>query len=409
MREAGGLGARIRRSRKANGLSQAELGALVGRSERWVRDLEHDDIGLDKFSLIDRLAEVLDIDVSYLVGQPYQPGEPEQNAGHSSVPALRTALRRTSLILSGHPGIRAIGEQSSLTALRERVDRVTRRRQAANLPDVMAALPGLVEALNTGAIAAAGGPDADGVHRLIVETGHVARMTLNQLGYHDLAWTAVENAALAAAKLGDPLLVACSAWDRCGVLLHTGSLSEVFTVAEAALADLAPQLNAPTPQALSLSGALNLRCAVAASRRHDAGGAAGYLAEAERAAARLGVDRNDFQTVFGPGNVAIHAAEIAVELDRPDDALARAGSFDLAAVPSRERHTRHFIDLARAHGQRDRDAEAVTTLRRAASIAPHYVYNHPMARNLVETLLRRGRPTAFDAGLVAFERAMGLS
>ncbi|MFI6169683.1 helix-turn-helix domain-containing protein [Nocardia sp. NPDC051052] len=402
------VGARIRRARKAKNLSQAELGALVGRSESWLEKIENGRLALEKFSLIDRLAEVLAIDVAWLLGQPYHPGEPAHNAGHSEVPTLRTALRRTSLILSGHPRIHAVGVPQSLSALRNSVNRVTRRRQAANLLEVMLALPELVEALNTRALDTAGTPQRDVVYGLIVETGHIARMALNQLGYHDLAWTAVENAAIGAAIVDDPLLKACSAWDRCGVLLHTGSPSEVFTVAEAAMNDLADLLKAPTPQVLSLYGALNLRCAVAASRRHDAGTAAQHLDEAQRVAARLGVDRNDFQTVFGPGNVAIHATEIAVELDQPDIALARKGRFDLAAVPSKERHTSHYIDLARAYSQLSQDAVAVATLRQAAAIAPHYVYNHPLARGLVEHLLRRAQPTAFDAGLAGLERAMGL-
>jgi hypothetical protein len=405
---ADSAGARIRRSRRAKGLSQAELGALVGRSESWIEKVENNRQTLDRWSMIDKLADVLDIDVAWLLGQPYQPGAPDQNGGHLAVPALRASLVRTGMILSGHPGIHAIGAPETLATLRDSVDRVIRRRQAANLPEVMLALPGLVESLNTGALTTAGTPDVDIVHGLIVETGHVARMALNQLGYHDLAMSAVEYAAMAAAKLGDPLLKACSAWDRCGALLHNGLLSEVFTVAGAAMDDLAAALVSPTPQVLSLYGALNLRCAVAASRQHDAGTAQQYLAEAERVAARLGVDRNDFQTVFGPGNVAIHAAEIAVELDRPDRALAREGTFDLTAVPSIERHTRHRIDLARAHGQLGHDATAVATLREAAHAAPHYVYNHPMARGLVENLLLRAQPTAFDAGLTGIERAMGL-
>lgn len=37
-----------------------------------------------------------------------------------------------------------------------------------------------------------------------------------------------------------------------------------------------------------------------------------------------------------------------------------------------------------------------------------YVYNHPMARGLVENLLRRAQPTAYGAGLTGVERAIDL-
>lgn len=402
------IGARLRRARKAKSLSQTELGTLVGRSESWIEKIENNRLALDKFSVIDNLAGVLDVDVSWLLSQPYQPSQPVHNAGQSHVPKLRTSLRRTSLILSGHPSIRAVSPVQPLTVLRDTVNRVTRRRQAANLLEVMLALPDLVESLNTAVLNTTNVAERDYVYRLIVETGHIARMALNQLGHHDLAWNAVENAALGAAVVGDPLLKACSAWDRCGVLLHTGSLSEVFTLAEAAMDDLTDQLRNPTPEVLSLYGALSLRCAVAAGRGDDSGSASQYLSEAKSTATRLGVDRNDFQTVFGPGNVAIHEIEVAVELDQPDVALARVGSFNLAAVPSRERHTAHRINVACAYGKLGRDADAVVTLRNAAKVAPHYVYNHPIARSWVEILLQRAQPTAFDAGLASLERAMGL-
>jgi transcriptional regulator with XRE-family HTH domain len=406
--ELEGIGARVRRARRGKGMTQSQLAAYIGRSESWLRSVETDRITPDKYSVIDRLADVLDIDVAWLLGQPYRPASPSQDAGHGAVPSLRTVLRRTSLILSGHPDLQPASAHALITDLRADVDRVTRLRQAARLPDVLVHLPGLVESLNTRALDAQGS-ELDEVQGLIVEVSHVARMVLNQLGYHDLAWTAVENAAIAAAKVGDPLMLACSAWDRCGVLLHTGSLAETIIVAEAAMSHLESQLNNPSEQVLSLWGALNLRCAVASARRRDASSAWTYVQEAEDAAARLGHDRNDYQTVFGPGNVGIHAAEIAVELGRPDIALQRSASIRLDEVPSKERRTHHQIDLARAYGQMKRDSAAVVALKQAAAIAPHYVYNHPMARGLVDQIRLRGQPGSFSAGLGGLERAMGLA
>ncbi|MFF2557143.1 helix-turn-helix domain-containing protein [Nocardia sp. NPDC058058] len=399
------IGSRIRRSRRARRMSQATLAGLVQRSESWLRGVEAGRIELDRYSVIDRLATVLEIDIGWLLGQHLDFG---QETEHSAIPALRTALRRTGLGLAGQPGLRPAAPPQLLPDLRAEVDRITRRRQAANLPEVMRQLPDLAESLNTAALTV-NGAERDLVDGLIVETSHVARTVLNQLGYHDLAWTAVENGATAAARLGDPLMRACSAWDRCGVLLHTEASAEVLTVAEAALNDLRAAMTSPAPQVLSLWGALHLRCAVASARRHDASGAWAYLAEAEVAAARLGVDRNDFQTVFGRTNCDIHAAEIAVALDQPDIALRRHASIDLARLASKERHTRHRIEIARACGLLKQDGAAVHQLQRAARLAPQYVYNHPTARDLVGELCRRGQPTAIDAGLGAIERAMRLA
>lgn len=398
-------GARIRRARRSKKLSQAALAGLVDRSESWMRGVEAGRINLDKHSVIDRLSSVLEVEVAWLLGQPLEAGP---DLEYAAVPALRTALRRTSLGLSGHPGLRSVAPQPLLTDLRAEVDRITRRRQAANLPAVMRQLPDLAESLNT-AVLMVSGTERDVVDGLIVETSHVARTVLNQLGYHDLAWTAVENAATAAARLGDPLMRAWSAWDRCGVLLHTHQIADALTVAEAALTGLQELMKAPTPQVLSLWGALHLRCAVACARRRDAASAWGHLAEAESAAARNGMDRNDFQTVFGPTNCDIHAAEIAVALHRPDIALRRHDRIDLDRLPSKERQTRHRIEIARAYSQLANDSAAVEQLIRAAAVAPQYVYKHPTVHDLVAELRRRAQPTAIDAGLGALERAIRLT
>jgi hypothetical protein len=88
--------------------------------------------------VIDRLSSVLEVEVSWLLDQSFEAGEV---TGHTAVPALRTALRRTSLGLSGHPGLRPVAPQPLLADLRAEVDRITRRRQAANLPEVMRQLP----------------------------------------------------------------------------------------------------------------------------------------------------------------------------------------------------------------------------------------------------------------------------
>ncbi|MEV6556558.1 helix-turn-helix transcriptional regulator [Nocardia sp. NPDC051756] len=399
---ASAVGSRIRHARRSRRMSQASLAGLVERSESWMRGIEAGRIHLDRYSVIDRLADVLEVEVSWLLGEPFAPS---RDVGHSAVPALRTALRRTSLCLSEHPGLHPVTAPMLLTDLRVEVDRITRRRQAANLLEVMRQLPGLTESLNTGALLSSG-PERDVVDGLIIETSHVARMVLKQLGYPDLAWTAVENAATAAARLDDPLMSACSAWDRCGALLGPDTVDEALTVAEAALTELQKLMSTPTPQVLSLWGALHLRCAVAAARLHDAANAWKYLAEAEAVATRLGVDRNDFQTVFGPTNCEIHAAEIAVALGQPDIALKHHGGLNLAGVTSKERRTRYRIEVARAHGQLKNDAAAVHQLQQAAFLAPQYVYNHPTVRDLVAELRGRAQPSAVDVGLCAIERAM---
>jgi hypothetical protein len=97
-----------------------------------------------------------------------------------------------------------------------------------------------------------------------------------------------------------------------------------------------------------------------------------------------------------------------VETGDPGNAITSGTRLNMSDVPSKERRTHHGIDLARAYAGVGRHAEAVVQLRQAARLSPHYVYNHPMARNMVSGLLLHGRPTARNAGLGDLARKMGI-
>ena len=59
------VGERVRRSRKALGLGQAELGALIGYSPNRISELERD--GIDSLTLISKIAETLQISSTELL------------------------------------------------------------------------------------------------------------------------------------------------------------------------------------------------------------------------------------------------------------------------------------------------------------------------------------------------------
>ncbi|MYT22186.1 helix-turn-helix domain-containing protein, partial [Streptomyces sp. SID7760] len=142
------MGARVRVARIAAGLTQAEMAGLVGRSERWAEDVEAGRLPLDRHSLITAVATVCEVDVVWLLGQPYRLRR-EQGSAVPRVPALRAALRRSSLILSGHPGLVPSGPAADIQRVRDQAAATNRHRQGANLPAVAGLLPGLLEDLNT--------------------------------------------------------------------------------------------------------------------------------------------------------------------------------------------------------------------------------------------------------------------
>lgn len=390
------IGTRVRIARNAGGFTQTEMAGRLGRSEHWVQDVEAGRLPLDRYSLITAIAELCDVDVVWLLGQPYRLRYGAGNLAHAHIPALRTGLRRAGLILSGHPGLTPQAVPAVADSLHQRCTAANSARQAANLPKLAGLLPALVEDLNTSLLTVQG-RERDTVLRLIVDAARTARMALNQIGYPDLAWVAAEVAAGAASQLDDPLVKAAVAWDRCGALLHQATLHEVTAVAEAALRDLEPlAAGRQAPKAaLSLRGALMLRCAVAAARGSRADDAWSRLDAALEDADRLGPGYHDLerQTVFGRGTVAVHAAEVGVEVEQPDTGLSAVPEADIRAVPSRERRTHYEIDKARAYRKMGKLSCAVTTLRGAARGAPYYVYADPMARALVSDLVHVGVPS----------------
>lgn len=140
-------------------------------------------------------------------------------------------------------------------------------------------------------------------------------------------------------------------------------------------------------------GALLLKTAIAAARQDDGRTAWQLLADAHRAAVRTG-DRNDYWTVFGPTNAAIHATGIAVELGQPVEALRHARQVAAVPLASAERRAHHLIDVARSHGQQLRDPDAVRALLGAERLAPEEVRYAVFARQLVRDLLARERRDA---------------
>lgn len=394
------IGQRVRIARNAAGLTQAEAAGLLGRTENWLANVEAGRMPLDRYSLITAIADLCDVDVVWLLGQPYRLQRGEGSLAHAHVPALRTGLRRAGLVLSGHPGLIPQGMPTDLAQLRAASQKANTARQAANLPEVATLLPGLIEDLNTALLTLDGQPRETAL-RLMADAARTARMCLNQIGYPDLAWVAAEVAAGAATQLDDPLTKAAVAWDRCGALLHQATLPEVLAVANAALRDLEPLAAATHPEreALSLRGALMLRCAIAHARGSQGDDAWARISAALEDADRLGPDWYDVEahTVFGRGVVAVHAAEAGVEVQMPDKGLSLVPEVDIDAVPSKERRTHYKIDQARAYHKMGRSPAAVATLRQAASDAPYYVYADPMARALVSDLARVGVPSQASA------------
>ncbi|MCA2224888.1 hypothetical protein [Nonomuraea aurantiaca] len=146
---------------------------------------------------------------------------------------------------------------------------------------------------------------------------------------------------------------------------------------------------------MSLWGGLTLQRAVAASRVNQADVAYEHLSRAREMAARVGEGRNDYNTEFGPANVALHEVAVAVEVGDAGHAL-RVGAAVDASTLSAERRARLAIDLARAHAQRRQVDEAVAQILEAEAITPEQIRNHRIVRQLASDLLSMQDPASTE-------------
>jgi transcriptional regulator with XRE-family HTH domain len=383
------IGERIAILRRRRGLSQKRLAVLVGRTESWMSQIERGARPIQRLGILGELARVLDVPVSELTGDP-APTERDPAEQHQAVEEIRLALSAFDfLTLLMRPETEATAPELDLAELHERVDRAWQLTHGSEYGSLA---PVLVALLADGEHAAhAVGPERRGeVFALMARMYQAVAAVMSKLGETELSWVAAERSIMAAERAGTPLLTMSGVYRLAQAFVSGWRLDQAERVAAAGALAIASQMSDGTSEGVSLYGALNLVRAVVASRRGDGGTAWQAIAEAERAGAKLGADRNDFETEFGPTNVGLHAVAVAVELGEAGEALRRAQSIHPEAL-SVERRARFLIDVARAHGQQRDTAGAVTALRQAYELAPEQVRFHPLVRELVRDLVRRGR------------------
>jgi hypothetical protein len=224
-----------------------------------------------------------------------------------------------------------------------------------------------------------------------------------------LAWAAADRAMFAAEQSGDPLLAAASAWRLSYMITGRKYPQEALGLAMAAVAALDRRMRAPSPERLSVYGALHLAAATAAAASFDGATTQSLLATARGIADRTG-EANHMGTAFGPVNMAIHAISASLKLGDPRTATKTGEALGLAAMPAGlvGRRTQVNLDLARAYAMTRKDAAAVNVPLAAERLSPQLVRYDPATRDVLTELLRREhrpstpelRPLAHRAGVI---------
>jgi tetratricopeptide (TPR) repeat protein len=288
----------------------------------------------------------------------------------------------------------------ALSTLRTRSRRAWDLTHAGRYTDLTDLLRALVPDLETAARALPETQRAE-VFELMAATYQACSAALAKLGEPEAAWIAADRAMAAAERAGNPLLVAAGAFRLVFVFIAARHYDQAEETARTAAEALQSRADGGEPQAMSLWGGLTLQRAVIASRVTDPDAAYSQLERAAQVAVRIGEGRNDYNTEFGPANVALHEIAVAVELGDAGRALRAAATADTAGL-SAERQARMLIDVARAHAQRRQVSEAVAALQEAEQITPEQVRGHEIVRQLVSDLLTMQHPPSSELrGLAA--------
>jgi transcriptional regulator with XRE-family HTH domain len=426
-----GIGRRIAYWRNRRGLTQADFARLMGRSVRWVEDIETGHRQADpRLSLLTHTSAVLHVGIDRLLPEDHRGNGA---AGPDPLAAVCAALRRADLrievgIGTGTGTWTGAGARAGEVAVGP--DPVKLRQELAYgwtaydagdylcldrvLAPVLIATGGVFGAFGAGGgsdgsgVSGAGGAAAisDGAHAvgagsrptefagpvvdrslataaLRADALGLASAAAGVFGRTDLAWRAADRAVTAAGRSGDVAVLAHAAYRLTRAMIgHEGEgpAAEFAREVDLSLAEATRARGASGRAALR---ALRLGAALATARLGDRGATRDLLDAAERA---------------DPGTAHVALYRVTAHFLLGDYGRAIAGRFEpraLAVLP-RGRQARHLVDVARALAAVGRRAEAILALLDAEAAAAQEIRCRPVNRRFVEDLIHLNPATDGD-------------
>ncbi|WP_405448738.1 helix-turn-helix transcriptional regulator [Streptomyces achromogenes] len=406
------FGARVAELRRQRDLTQNELAAVIGRTASWVSQVERGIQPVNRLDVLRLLADGLGVPLHVLQPEAVDPRLTGVGAADEAVP---NDLDQARLVISGHSALDVVLEPredfraDAVQELRDEVERVWRLTHEDRFADLSRALGTLLPRLER-AVRTAPGEFAPEVHRLLARTYQALSAAFVRQDEADAAWLAADRAIRAAELAGDRLGVFVGVFRLVHAFVRLKRLDQAEHAAAAALNTLTRHAEAEStpPEELSVLGSLHLALALVHARAGERSAAREQIDKGRAVAARLGVERNDFNLEFGPTNVEVQAVSTAVDLGDAGEALDTAEGLDISVL-STERQARLLMDLGRAHVQRRQLGDALACLLKAEEIAPDLIRTHIAARAAIrELMLMAGRSASSELrGLAERTDAMG--
>ncbi|RGC67723.1 Helix-turn-helix domain protein [Micromonospora sp. MW-13] len=390
------IGRRVAQWRARRRMTQQMLADRLGKSKSWVDKVERGVRALDRFSVIQDLAEVLGVDTAALLGRDARPAT---STGVEGVDGVWAALACYDLSPAGR-GWRPVVPVGELG---RRVEHAWLAYQHACYPQLVRLVPDLLGDARS-AHAAAG----DEVAGLLVRVYRVTASVLVKLGEPDVAWLAADRAVTLAA--GDPVWAAVAAVPLGQALRGAGRGRLAMAATVAAAHRIARVVGYDASQEdLSLCGMLWVEAALAAASCGDAHSVAEWIGRAAEVAERVDGGQDRHRSGFGPAAVQVARVAAAVGLGDGGEAVARheeAVRMDGWRRLSVEHRAAHLVDAARAYLQVGDLLGAGRVLTEADRIAPAEVRLRPLARMVIAEVARGG---PVPAGVAHLATAIGLT
>lgn len=371
------LGERIRELR-GKLYTQRELAERAGISVDLIRKLEQGTRNTATVASLHKLARALDVTLADLVGRARLP-EKDLDEG---VTALRHAVSRVDDLLEDSSS----GEPMSLDQADRELTYLWGTYWSGQYDNLTALLPPILGSLRA-SLAESEAQDRPRASEGLARGYWVAGCCLVHLRQSDAAFIAVRQALDAADKGNDPLLAATLRGSLSWQLLVAGRYEESESLAVKAAEGIEPRGDVQLPH-YSAYGSLVITAATAAARAQKAGRARGLLAESASVAGRMGQDRDDYNTAFGPSQVAMQSVDVGVQTGEYGQALKASASMPNqgAALPLASR-ARHLTDRALAHARLRQYDKATALVFTAEQMAPDWAKHQTLIKSVTRDLL----------------------
>lgn len=374
------IGEHIRRLRNDVLMTQDDLAAAAGVSTDLVRKLEQGRRHTASIGSLHRIAAALDVDLGELLGRESMPNA----APDAGVVALRQAVADVADLLGD-----VEGEPLSLRDAERSVTYLWGAYWSGKYDQLTGLIPQALTGLRATLHAADAATRPKAAEQLA--SGYwVAASTLTHLLQPDAAFMAVRRAVDLAANGDDALLAAALKGSLSWQLMVGGRFIEAERVAIRTAESIEPRGDVPV-QGLSAYGSLLITAATAAARDDRRTVAADFLSSASEVAHRVGSDRIDYETPFGPSQVTMQTVDVSVVTEDYPAALDAASRMPANPGLPLAARCRHLTDRACAHANLGQEEPALALLLTAEGMSPDWIRHQTLPRAVIRDLLTAER------------------